>query len=437
MRSVVIHGHFYQPPRDDPWTGEVPREIGAAPDHDWNARIARECYGPIAPLLGALSFDFGATLFTWMDRAAPRILAQILAADRASVASHAGHGAAIAMPYHHVILPLAPRRDKVTEVRWGIADFRRRFGREPEGMWLPETAVDEESLDVLADAGIRFTVLAPRQVERAPAGGRPGWYRTPGGRRIAVFVYDGGIAQEVAFGPFTREPDRFADRLTSSPNALVSCATDGETFGHHHKEGVVTLGQVLEILGARPDVRVENYASFLARHPPEEDVRLVAPTSWSCVHGVERWRSDCGCKSAPERPSQQRWRGPLRSALEWLAGEIHRIFEREGQAAFGDPWAARDAYGDALAGPPGHRLLEMERFALRMFTSCGWFFDDIGGLESVIVLRSAARAIELAGAEGPRLEAGLLERLAAAPSNDPALGDGRGVYLRMVKTRAP
>jgi alpha-amylase/alpha-mannosidase (GH57 family) len=429
MRSVVIHGHFYQPPRDDPWTGVIPVEPTAAPFHDWNERIERESYGPISASLGSLSFDFGPTLLEWMEHAAPETYGAVLAADR--------QRGAVAMPYHHVILPLSSRRDKLTEVRWGVADFRRRFRREPEGMWLPETAVDHETLDVLAAEGIQFTILAPHQVQRPPAGGRPGWYQSASGRRIAVFLYDGPLSHDVAFGPLVRDAAGWVERLLAAPEELVAIATDGETFGHHHKEGVVTLRRLLDALGGRSDVRVENFATFLARQPPQEEVRLVAPSSWSCPHGVERWRAECGCRSAPERGMHQRWRAPLRAALDWLAGELHAVFEREGRARFGDPWAARDAYGAVLGTPQaGDRLLEMERHALRMFTSCGWFFDDIAGIESVIVLRSAARAIELAGPpESARLEAGLLDRLALAPSNDPAVRSGRELYLERVKVR--
>ncbi|HEX4628025.1 MAG TPA: DUF3536 domain-containing protein, partial [Gemmatimonadales bacterium] len=413
MRSVVIHGHFYQPPRDDPWTGVIPVEPTAAPFHDWNERIERECYGPVSSSLGSLSFDFGPTLLEWMERAAAETYRAVIAADR--------RGGAIAMPYHHTILPLSSRRDKITEVRWGMADFRRRFGREPDGMWLPETAVDHETLDVLAAEGIHFTILAPHQVERPPAGGRPGWCRTAVASRIAACLYDGPLSHDVAFGPLVRDPAAWAARLMAASADLVAIATDGETFGHHHREGAVTLARVIETLGGgRDDVRVENFATFLARNPPQDEVRLVAPSSWSCPHGVERWRSECGCRVAPERGMHQRWRAPRRAAREWLAGELHAVFEREGQPLFGDPWAARDAYGAVLGTPGqggrgdrGDQLLEMERHALRMFTSCGWFFDDIAGIESVIVLRSAARAIELVGPpESARLEAGLLERLA-------------------------
>jgi len=479
VRSVVIHGHFYQPPREDPWLNQIAAEPSAAPYHDWNQRIERESYravvaarvyapdGRIAQIVNTLvsiSFNFGATLLEWLEREAPETYAAVLEADRASRARHAGHGNAIAMPYHHVILPLGSRRDKVTEVRWGIADFRRRFGRDPEGMWLPETAVDPETLDVLAAEGIAFTILAPHQVEHAPPDGSAGRYRTPGGRSIALFVYDGAISHDVAFGPLLKDAVAWAKRLLSAGKSgterrLVAVATDGETYGHHHKFGEVALAWVLRELERRRDVRVENFAAFLARHRAEQDVKLVAPTSWSCAHGVERWRADCGCRMAPERPTQQRWRTPLREALDWLAGELHARFEREGGALFQDPWAARDAYGTVVGGAaagiaqfvaqrlrPGAdrsgerrapELLELERNALRMFTSCGWFFDDIAGIETIQILRYAARAIDLAGADAARLEAGVLERLARAQSNAPAEGTGRDVYVNHVKRRVP
>jgi len=477
-RSIVIHGHFYQPPRDDPWLDEVETEPSAAPFHDWNERIDRECYravvaarryapdGRIARIvntLASISFNFGPTLLEWMERYAPATYAGVLDADRVSSARHDGHGNAIAMPYHHAILPLASRRDKVTEVRWGIADFRRRFGREPTGMWLPETAVDPETLDVLAAEGIRFTILAPHQVERAPAHGLPGSYRTPGGRSIALFVYDGAISHDVAFGGLIRSAQQWAERLLAPDAAggarrLVAVATDGETYGHHHRFGEVALAWLLGDLERR-DVRVDNFAAFLARHPPAQEVQLVAPSAWSCPHGVERWRADCGCRIAPERPTNQRWRAPLRQGLDWLAGELHALFEREGSGLLGDPWETRDAYGAVVASDGGtidpwlrrhvagldvsntrvraRELLELERNALRMFTSCGWFFDDIAGIEAVQVLRYAARAIELAGPGAAQLEAGLLERLARAQSNDAGVGNGRDLYLNVVKPKVP
>jgi len=466
-RSVVVHAHFYQPPREDAWLEEVEREPSAAPFHDWNERIDKECYrtvvaarrhapdGRIAAIVNTLesiSFDVGPTLLVWLERHAPRTYDAILRADRVSV-KRWGHGNALAMPYHHVILPLATRRDKVTEVRWGIADFRRRFGRIPEGMWLPETGVDEETLDVLAEAGIRFTVLAPHQVAGQPADGLPGRYRTSSGRDIALFTYDGGISNDVAFGGLLHDAHAWANRMVAPDNdgvrrMLVAVATDGETYGHHHKFGEVALAWMLHALQRRSDVRVENFAAVLARHPPRHDVQLVAPTSWSCAHGVERWRSDCACRMAPDPAGRPlRWRAALRQALDWLAAEVHQLYESEGRSLLGDPWAARDAYVPddapersrvpADAGVRARELLELEWHALSMFTSCGWFFDDIAGIEALQVLGYAGRAIALAGREAPRLEAGLLDRLSLAVSNANGAPTGRDLYLTRVRPRVP
>jgi hypothetical protein len=453
-RSIVIHGHFYQPPREDPWLGEVEVERSAAPYHDWNERITQECYRAVVAarvlgeghritkitnLLAATSFDFGPTLLEWMEHEAPDTYAAILAADRLGREA-LGTGGAMAMPYHHAILPLCSRRDKVTEVRWGIADFRRRFGREPEGMWLPETAVDEETLDVLAAEGIRFTVLAPHQVETPPADGLPLAWRASGGRTLALFVYHGPLSHDIAFGPLLHNASVWHERLMAEAGAgvgLISMATDGETYGHHHRFGEMALAALLEGLVRDPRVRVENFGSFLARHPPRKPAAVVSPSSWSCSHGVERWRSDCGCRMDPN--THQRWRGPLRDALSWLADQLHERFEAEGGALLGDPWRARDEYenGQPAAPPSGgdpvraRELLEMERNCLRMFTSCGWFFNDIAGIETVQVLRYAARAIDLAGDPDGRLEAGLEERLAQAPGNEGA--DGRMVYQGLAR----
>ena len=512
MRSVVVHAHFYQPPRENPFFDEIEAEASAAPDHDWNERIERECYrtvvaarvtgdgGRIERIINTLeriSFNVGPTLFTWMERHAPDTCRAILAADRASVARLDGHGNAVAHPYHHVILPLATRRDKTTEVRWGIADFRRRFGREPEGMWLPETAVDDETLDVLAEEGIRFTILAPYQVRERPPDGAPGLYRTANGRTIALFLYDGDLSHGVAFGGLVKDAGRFADAVMlagdgrragarqeradgdgssaaagarsrrtrgSTPKHAVpiphsplpipvpplsSLATDGETYGHHHKFAEMALARMLELVEER-GARVENYASYLARHPATFEVELVAPSAWSCAHGVERWRSDCSCRMDGGRNPSQAWRAPLREGLDALRDALHERFEREGSALFVDPWRARDAYGAVVSddderalgefverwmkpqSAPGgivraRELLEMERDTLRMFTSCAWFFDDVGGLEPKQVLRYAARSLALSGDDGA-LERALVGTLATARSNDPSVGTGADVY---------
>ena len=526
MRSVVIHGHFYQPPRENPWLEEVEREASAAPQHDWNERIEQECYravvaarvlapdGRISRIVNTLeyiSFNFGPTLLEWLETAAPDTYARILEADRKSLA-RLGHGNAIAQPYHHAILPLSSRRDKVTEVRWGIADFKRRFGREPEGMWLPETALDDETLDVLAQEGIRFTIVAPGQVEVVPNDGQPGRYTTGSGRTIALCIYDGDISHDIAFGGLLGDGAMFAKRLlaraerqrtprdsavmsdvpdhwepdpttdggtrplaagsataiaTADRHArryrLVSAATDGETYGHHHRFGEMALARVIVEFQAARNVRVENFTSFLARHPAVDDVRIHAPSAWSCAHGVERWRSNCGCRM--RGGTHHLWRTPLREAITELADGLHAVYEREGGRYFDDPWAVRDSYGEVVATParieawvasktkatgeagskgaparePGPlspaALLEMERGALRIFTSCAWFFDDIAGLEPLEVLRYAARAIELAGPDGARLEEAFLARLAEAESNEVGIGTGRDVYLTTAKPK--
>jgi alpha-amylase/alpha-mannosidase (GH57 family) len=399
MASLVVHVHLYQPPREDPRTGEYPVEPGAAPYHDWNEKIAAECYRPIAPLLERMSFNVGATLFEWLDRKTPEISHAIVEADRASAARF-GYGSAIAMPYHHVILPLASRRDKEIEVRWGIRDFERRYGRSPEGMWLPETAVDLETLDVLARAGIRFTALASHQVEIPPPFGQPATVRTSGGQRIAVFVYDGTLSHDVAFGALLKDPDDWLARLTLAPHDIgapicLSIATDGETFGHHHTTGITALRGLLDGLD-RTGLEALNYSAFLARHPPRSFARIVEDTSWSCAHGIERWRSNCGCRLVAG--TSQEWRTSLREALDWLRGEIDAILASRDVVIPDDPAVAA-------------KTQPMDWHARRMFSSCGWFFDHIEGVEPGICISHAVRACELAGEDSSRLLEGLRRRL--------------------------
>lgn len=487
-RHIVIHAHFYQPPREDPAFDEIEAEPSAAPYHDWNERIERECYravvaarvhgadGRIVGIVNTLewiSFNVGPTLFEWMARHAPDTARRIVEADQASE-RRLGHGNAIAHPYHHVILPLASRRDKRTEVRWGIRDFRRRFGREPDGMWLPETAVDDETLDVLAEEGIRFTILAPHQVVGAPANGHAGRYVTSQGREIALFPYHGEISHGIAFGGLVRNADTWLDALwdvkasrrrsgaheavgDGPPHPLlVSAATDGETYGHHHKFAELALARVLERSRTKGG-HLDNFASFLAQHPAHHDVTITAPSSWSCAHGIERWRSDCGCRMDAQAAPSQAWRAPLRTGLAALGEALATQFEEEGKRWFaGDPWAVRDAYGEvvgttdwlsrstwlkaqlaadvpdpAQAHTRPFELLEMARDGLRMFTSCAWFFDDIGGIEPRQVLRYAARAIALSRDRTAR-EPALVETLASARSNDATVGSGDRVYARVL-----
>ncbi len=473
-RSVVIHGHFYQPPREDPWLEVVEREANAAPAHDWNVRITQECYTPMATarLLDAqgniarlvncyeaMSFDVGATLAEWLERSAPTTWRAIVAADRLSAARLGGHGNAMAAPYHHVILPLASPRERRTEIRWGIADFRRRFGREPEGFWCPETAVDEATLVALAEAGIRFTIVAPHQVTNPPIDGVPLTFSAGGGRSLAVCVYDGALSRDIAFGPLLKSGDSLTGRLldeTPLPGGTITpvvraIATDGETFGHHHAFGEMALAAAIDRLARHASAHIENYASIVARMGARPAAQLVSPSAWSCSHGVERWRADCGCKVAPERGWSQQWRAPLRASLTWLAGELRQRWDASAPALFADADAALDDYGEIVAqdGAPqaewvrdrlrapndatllgARRLLEQERATLRMYTSCAWFFDDVAGLEPKQALRYAARAIELAGDTGA-LRDGLLQRLAHARSNDPREGTAADIFARL------
>jgi hypothetical protein len=412
-----------------------------------------------------------------MDHAAPEAYARIIDADRDSRAEHAGHGNAIAQVYNHMILPLANRRDKETQVRWGIADFRRRFGREPEGMWLPETAVDVETLEVLAAHGIAFTILAPHQAARMRAAGQDGWTDADGGRidphrpyrcplpsgsQIALFFYDGGVSHDIAFGGLLNSGDALAGRLLGAfagddPRPqLVHAATDGESYGHHHPFGEMALTRSFEVIRARTDVALANYGEVLAQMPPDHEVQIAEPTSWSCSHGVERWRSNCGCRAGHPEWSQE-WRRPLRETFDWLRDELGRVFEEHGRRYLRDPWAARDAYIGVIldrspgaidaffaahGGPEGGgdpsrvaalRLLEMQRHAMLMYTSCGWFFDDVSGIETVQVIKYAARALQLAEGFGARLEDEFTRRLGAAKSNVRQWRDGATVYRRAVR----
>jgi alpha-amylase/alpha-mannosidase (GH57 family) len=488
-RFVAIHGHFYQPPRENPWLEHIEGQDSAAPYHDWNARVTAECYAPnttarrmdaqgrildVVDNFAALAFNVGPTLMAWLEAERPDVYAAILEADRASRAARE-HGNAIAQAYGHAILPLCSRRDKVTQVRWGLADFRHRFGREAAGMWLPETAVDRETLQVLAEEGVRFTLLAPGQAAsvREPGGDwRPGAvaldprraYRCEvgHGRTLALFFYDGAISHAIAFDGLLRSGEALASRLLSAfdggPHGqLVHVATDGETYGHHHRFGEMALAAACARIEASGAATLTNHAAFLAAHPPVLEARVVDGSSWSCAHGVERWRADCGCRAGRHPNWTQRWRQPLREALDWLRDAVDPLYEARAAALLKDPWAARDAYVEVLldrrpasvdAFLDRHalrplnaservqslRCLELQRHRLLMYTSCGWFFDEISGIESVQVLRYAARVLQLArlldGDAG--WEAELVRRLAAAPSNVPGLGDGAGVWRRRV-----
>jgi alpha-amylase/alpha-mannosidase (GH57 family) len=489
-RLLCLHGHFYQPPRENPWIEEIEVQDSADPFHDWNERITAECYAPngAARLKGSadrivdivnnyvhLSFNFGATLLAWLERSRPDVYASILEADARSVELR-GHGNALAQGFNHAILPLASPRDRLTQIRWGLADFRRRFHREPEGFWLPETAADAATLAALADEGIRFTVLSPYQARRVRSPGGE-WqdatdarfdptraYRVKaGGRELAVFFYDGHIARDLAFGDALAAPENLVARLEGGFDAnrhhdeVLTIAFDGETLGHHKKGGDEVLAAALRRLSRRGDLEIVNLGQALERAPPEWEAELADGSSWSCAHGLERWRSDCGCSVGSEPGWTQRWRAPLLGALERLRDALGEVFEREAGAIFPDPWRTRDRYVEVVLDPARRdaedfvrreagrpvpeaevvtalRLLELQRQSLLMFTSCGWFFAELSGIETVQVMKYAARAIQLArDAAGVDLETAFVEALALAPSNVPELADGRRIYERLVR----
>lgn len=443
QRVACVHAHVYQPPREDPRTGEVPIEISAAPMHDWNERITQECYRPMAAarvlrsdgtldrainLYAHLSFDVGPTLAVWLDRFAPDVMASMVAGDRASCARSEGHGGAIAHPWVHAILPLASPGDRATLIRWGIVDFEHRFGRRPEGMWMPETAADTATLEALVDEGIVFTIVAPHQLGAVTGMSfdptLPARVALPSGRSIVVFAYDGSLAHGVAFGELLNDGDRFAAALVGSGEStnenrdgngsgLRSLATDAETFGHHHRFGEMALARAIDRTGA-DQVALVSYAEWLHRHGCEQRAALIEDTSWSCAHGIERWRSDCGCRIDALTQSSQQWRAPLRDAIDWLVVRGVELTDEFAIEVLIDPWAAREAYVEVLIGAlpreqfvhaharVGHEdaalaWMEAHRHLLMAQSSCAWFFDHADGHEVGIVLAQAQMAVELLG----------------------------------------
>ncbi len=492
MGYICIHGHFYQPPRENPWLEAVEVQDSAYPYHDWNERVTATCYAPngasrmlnpegrVAKIVnnyGPIDFNFGPTLLSWLATASPETYRMIVEGDRESCKRFSGHGSAIAQPYSHMILPLANGRDKVTQILWGIRDFQSRFGRPPEGMWLPETAVDEESLDIMAQNGIVFTILSPGQAARTRRIATRQWtdvsgaridptmayrFRVRSHRAFSIFFYDGPISHGVAFEGLLDNGEKFARRLTGAFSdqrawpQLVNIATDGETYGHHHHRGEMALTYALDYIRSNQLAEITNYAQFLSQHPPTHEVEIFGNTSWSCAHGVERWRSDCGCNSG-RAGWNQGWRAPLREALDSLRDKLAVLFEQRAGAFLKDPWKARDDYVAVLLDRSEEnvcrflrqhatreldrcessavlKLMELQRHAMLMYTSCGWFFDDISGIEAVQVIQYAGRAIQLAhdfGADG--LENQFLETLSKAKSNLAEHGDGRLIYEKWVR----
>jgi len=492
-KYICIHGHFYQPPRENPWLEEVEMQESANPYHDWNQRISAECYAPntaarilddnkkivdIVDNYSKISFNFGPTLLSWMKRNEAATYAAIIEADKKSQRIFSGHGSAIAQCYNHMIMPLANKRDKYTQIIWGLNDFGYRYERKPEGMWLPETAVDLECLDILAEFGIKYTILAPRQAQRIrkidshhwedvsaakinPK--RPYLCSLPSGRTIVLFFYDGPTSRDIAFSDLLDDGDNFANRLTglfshSQEPELVHIATDGETYGHHHSRGDMALASCLKKINSRKAVKLTNYGEFLEMFPPDYAVEIYDNSSWSCVHGIERWRNDCGCHSGMNPGWNQSWRKPLRDALDWLQNKFVELYEQKAVGLLTNIWVVRDNYIEAILDRSDYnidrflanhavrplsdlektqclKLLEMQRHSMLMYTSCGWFFDEVSGIETKQILQYAARAIQLyKDISQQDIENEFLLKLEKAKSNIPQNNHAANIYIHEIKS---
>lgn len=492
---LTIHGHFYQPPRENPWLEAIELQDSALPFHDWNERINKECYNPnsISKIVDNrnrildvvnnyehMSFNFGPTLLSWMEHFAPLTYERIIKADIESVSEHSGHGNAMAQVYNHIIMPLANENDKQTQIKWGIRDFEYRFGRKPEGMWLAETAVDDETLKFLEENGIKFTVLSPYQALKFRQEGDKDWqdvswgnidparsYRyyikSAPGKFIDLFFYDGAISRSVAFDELLKDGNKFIKRLKEGISdcrdypQLINIATDGESYGHHTKFGDMALSYVLKIRAKDEGFKITNYAEYLDKYRSNCEVDIKQASSWSCFHGVGRWKEDCGCSTGGHPGWNQKWRKPLRDALDYLRDELIVVFENEGQKYFDNVWNARNKYinvildrnemnvkkfqqenfkPDLTDDDKVHamELLEIQRQAMLMYTSCGWFFSEISGIETVQIMKYAARAMQLASRfTSKNLEEKFLEILSQAKSNIPEFGTGKDIFERFVK----
>ncbi|WP_457571744.1 DUF3536 domain-containing protein [Desulfovulcanus sp.] len=486
LKSLCIHGHLYQPPRFDPWLDEVLPEGSAAPFANWNERITRECYEPLAfarrlnqdgkifniiNCYECISFNVGPTLLAWMEDKAPQVYARLIEGDKKSV-QRFGYGNALAQAYHHIIMPLTTELDRDVEISWAIADFEARFGRRPLGMWLPETGVDIPTLEALARAKIEFTILAPRQAmavadldseewipvdETSLDTSMPYLVNLPSGQSIAVFFYNGPLSHGVAFDNYLRDGERFWQKIANGHSGgLLTLATDGESYGHHFKFGEMALAYVIEqALKNREGINLVNLAYYLHQNPPRKKVKIREKTSWSCIHGLKRWQDDCGCSAGSHPGWRQSWRKPLRRALNYLKYYVDEHFRRLGRKLFERPDKALLDYGECLCGKisqeefghtyllPGFSkkdmilafsLLEMQRFALASFASCAWFFDDIGRIEPLNSLKNALRSMELMyDSGGPDIEEPFVQILEEAFSNDPSVGDGRNIWRNLIK----
>ena len=487
MARMIVHGHFYQPPREHPVTGEVPVQPSAAPFHDWNERVHAESYKPnayatVPTEVGELtvnnfermSFDVGPTLMSWLHQHQRDTYSRILEADLRS-RERLGHGNAIAQAYHHTILPLSPLRDIRTQVRWGLIDFRYRFERGAEGMWAPEAAVNENVLAVMIDEGIRFTVLAPwqaqrwrtidgewRQADQEPIDTRLPyrWLHPDGsGRAMTLFFYDAELSRDIAFDNLASSAETFVEAFCKrkGDTGAVNAATDGETYGHHWRFADLGLAYALFIQAEQQGLEVTNYAALQASTEVQHEVEVLAGgSSWSCVHGVERWAADCGCHTGGGEGWNQLWREPLRDAFDIVRSAADAVYEEKAATLLVHPWDARDRYIEVVTGrmpveefvareawrelhgeglATVTKLLELQENAMSMYTSCGWFFNDIGGIETLQVMLYAARTLELIeklGGSSPR-EA-FLEKLAEAKSNDTSLGTGADLFLEATRS---
>lgn len=479
-KYLIIHGHFYQPPRENPWIEEVGKELPAYPYHNWNERITAECYSPnlnaivldseknlldVINNFQIISFNFGPTLLSWMEENATEIYSRILSSDRDN---------AIAQVYNHIIMPLASRRDMRTEVLWGIKDFEHRFGRNPKGMWLPETAVSNEALEVLAECGIEFTILAPHQIGRIKKINEKKWekkeekektsgmflVRLKNGASIKIITYDAIISHKVSFEGLLHSGDSFLEeidkRYKETGKNILIIGTDGETYGHHHRFGEMALAYCIRTIELRKDIEILNLEQYFAMNEPEYETEIEENSSWSCIHGIERWRNDCGCSTGGEPGWNQGWRKPLREAVNWLKSLLDEIFVNEGKKFIKDVWGARDHYIDVVIRRREEsindfivrnvlekehdstvtilKLMEMERNGLLMFTSCGWFFSDVSGIESIQILKYAGRALELAhDLTNRNIEEEFLKKLEKAESNKREEENGAVIYNRYVK----
>ncbi len=413
-RYVIVHGHFYQPPREHPVSGAMPWEPGASPFHDFNEKILAECYRPNAELgnLSRMSFNVGPTLAAWMRQRHPEVLSRIARSDQ-NARTATGHGTAIAQGYHHTILPLDSPRDRQTEIRWGVRSFELLYGRRPIGIWLAETAVDRPTLEACADERLRYTILAPGQVR--PASHLSGSYQLDleSGRPFEAIVYDSGLGGCVSFDPIaTTHAAEFAAahvlpafERRSGDDPLVAIATDGEVYGHHHKFKDLFLQDLLVRRLRERGMTPVSADYYVARYPAATTADLVEPSSWGCAHGLARWSDGCPCT-----PGSSGWKRPLRDAFDRLAARIDRVFEEQGSEHLRDPWAARDAYVDVVDGAAAFddwfddqrtvhgdariagRLLEAQRLRLSMYASCAFYWESLDRLEPVYGIRRGLAA---------------------------------------------